>query len=216
MLNDSIHIKFCGLTTPEAVTQALQLNAAFAGFVYYPASPRHLDFPSAAALAALLPSSTASAVVLVNPTNDTLDTLLSTFRPTYLQLHGQETPERAAAIKARTGLPLIKALSIASPEDFAAARTFSGIADWLLYDAKAPENATLPGGNGLAFDWQWLKGVEHPSPWLLSGGLHAENIAEAIRTSGASAVDVSSGIESARGVKDLEKMQAFARAIHTA
>lgn len=208
--------KICGLSTPDAVAAAVAGGAAYAGFVFYPPSPRHLTPAQAAALAAGLPASVKSVAVLVDPTDDDLDTLLSHFRPAYLQLHGGESPDRVAVVKQKTGLPVIKAVPVAGASDLARAGDYSSVADMLLLDAKAPEGreSALPGGNGLRFDWDLIaQAPAFTRPWILSGGLDADNVSEAISVTRASLVDVSSGVEDRAGVKSPAKIKAFLAAV---
>jgi phosphoribosylanthranilate isomerase len=207
-------IKICGLTTPDAVAAVNDISADMAGLVFFPKSPRNVSVSDACALAGGLASSVQSVALLVDPVDHELDEIIGGVSPNMLQLHGGETPERVAQIKARTGLPVMKALAIAGADDLAKARQFEKVADWLLFDAKPPKSLAnaLPGGNGLVFDWTLLTGFESACPWMLSGGLDAGNVAEAVRISGARAVDVSSGVESEPGLKDPERIRAFAAA----
>jgi len=207
-------IKICGLTTPDAVAAVNDIGADMAGLVFFPKSPRNVSVSDACALAGGLASSVQSVALLVDPVDHELDEIIGGVSPNMLQLHGGETPERVAQIKARTGLPVMKALAIAGADDLAKARQFEKVADWLLFDAKPPKSLAnaLPGGNGLVFDWTLLTGFESACPWMLSGGLDAGNVAEAVRISGARAVDVSSGVESEPGLKDPERIRAFAAA----
>jgi len=207
-------IKICGLTTPDAVAAVNDIGADMAGLVFFPKSPRNVSVSDACALAGGLASSVQSVALLVDPVDHELDEIIGGVSPNMLQLHGGETPERVAQIKARTGLPVMKALAIAGADDLAKARQFEKVADWLLFDSKPPKSLAnaLPGGNGLVFDWTLLTGFESACPWMLSGGLDAGNVAEAVRISGARAVDVSSGVESEPGLKDPERIRAFAAA----
>lgn len=205
----AVFAKICGLTDPAAISAALAHGADMLGFVFYPPSPRNLAPEAAAKLLDLVPSGTDRVGVFVDPTNDHLDAVLGKARLDLIQLHGDETPERCRAITIYFGLPLIKAIKVSGPEDIEQAREYEDIVDWLMFDARAPKGAALPGGNGLPFDWTMLKGKGFKRPWLLSGGLTPENLAEAVRLSGANAVDVSSGVESAPGKKDPAKIRAF-------
>ena len=207
-------IKICGLTTPEAVAAVNEIRADMAGLVFFPKSPRNVSISDACALAGGLASSVQSVALVVDAPDHELDEIIGGVAPNMLQLHGAETPERVAQIRARTGLPVMKALAIAEAGDLTAARAYEKVADWLLFDAKPPKSLAnaLPGGNGLVFDWTLLTGFESACPWMLSGGLDADNVAEAARISGARAVDVSSGVESEPGLKDPDRIRAFAAA----
>lgn len=202
-------VKICGLKTAEAVDTAVRAGADMAGFVFFQKSPRHVTPAIANALAARVPAGIVKTALTVDATDEALIVITAAGAIDLLQLHGTETPERVREVKARFGLPVMKALPIAGPDDVAAARAFDGVADRLLFDAKPPKDATRPGGNALAFDWGLLKGTSWTVPWLLAGGLTPENVAEAIRAADAPGVDVSSGVESAPGVKDPDKIRAF-------
>ena len=205
-----IRVKICGLTAPEHVCAAVDAGAGYAGFVFFPKSPRHIDAGAAGELARLLPVGVAKVALTVNATDQELDNILSTVPLDMLQLHGKESPERVTQIRETFGLPVMKAVGVAEAEDLAAINLYSDVADQLLVDAKPPRNAELPGGNGLSFDWRVLAGREYwRKPWMLAGGLTPDNVAEAIRMTGARQVDVSSGVESAPGVKDAALIRAF-------
>lgn len=195
-------VKICGLTRPEHVAAAVEAGAAFVGFVFFPKSPRSLTPEAAATLALEVPPGVARVGLFVNPDDALLDAVLAVVPLDILQLHGSETPDRVAEIKARTGLPVMKAVGVAGPQDLDALWDYGLVADMLLVDAKAPKDAALPGGNGLAFDWRLLVGRKFLTPWMLAGGLTPDNVAEAVRLTGARIVDVSSGVESAPGEKD--------------
>ena len=205
----TVAVKICGLTDEAAVRAASV--ADYAGFVHYPASPRHLPLARAASLKKLLPASVASVAVLVDPDDALLTQVKSVLAPDYIQLHGKETPARVDAIRKSLGIKIIKAIAIRTSDDVASAMRYVACCDMLLFDAKPPQNM-LPGGNGLSFDWNLLGNREFPLPWMLSGGLNAENAGEAIRLSGARMVDVSSSLERAPGVKDPALIQAFVKA----
>jgi phosphoribosylanthranilate isomerase len=206
-------VKICGLNDDAAVAAAA--DADFAGFVFFPRSPRHVGLDQAAALAAALPARVRRVAVTVDADDAALDAIVATLAPDFVQLHGRETPARAAAIRARFGRGAIKALAIADRADLDAATAYAGAVDWLLFDAKPPARAdALPGGNAVSFDWTMLAGRRFALPWFLSGGLDAGNVAAAIAASGAAAVDVSSGVESAPGRKDPARIAAFLRAAH--
>lgn len=206
-----MRVKICGLTTPEAVQHAAAAGAAYVGFVFFPKSPRAIDVARAPALAAAVPAGVAKVALLVDPDDALIDTV-SALPIDMLQLHGHETPERVLAVKARTGLPVMKAIGIRDAGDLAQIPAYGAVADQLLVDAKPPRDAVLPGGNGLQFDWRLIAGRRWPVPWMLAGGLTADNVAEAIRLTGARQVDVSSGVESSPGVKDPALVRGFVQA----
>ena len=209
----SIAAKICGLSTPEAVTAAVTGGAAFVGFNFYPSSPRAVGPVEAAALCTLVRPGVRRVGVFVDADDDEIHGVVSAAPLDMLQLHGQESPERVAEAKARFLRPVIKAVAIAGPEDVLAASRYEGVADMLLFDAKPPRRPdALPGGNGLVFDWRLIAGRRWRLPWLLSGGLTSELLPEAVRVSGATAVDVSSGVEASPGHKDPDKIRAFLEA----
>jgi len=208
-LRASVTAKICGLSTPETLDAAIAGGASHVGFVFFPPSPRNLDFGQARALIARVPPHVGKVGVFVDPDEATLGAALAT-GITAAQLH-KTAPDRAAAI--RTRLPVWIAIAIKTRADLDRARAYHGAADRILYDAKTPDNAALPGGMGLRFDWKLLEGIPQPLPWALSGGLDAGNVAEAARTTGATLVDVSSGVESAPGIKDVAKIAAFLKAV---
>ncbi|MGK2910702.1 MAG: phosphoribosylanthranilate isomerase [Sphingobium sp.] len=204
--------KICGLSTPETLDAALKGGASHVGFVFFPKSPRHIDFDRAAGLVARVPTHVTSVAVMVDPNDEDLAQAVQS-GVNAIQLHGHETPERVAAIRARFGLPLWKAISVKIRADLENGRAYKGAADFLLYDAKTPDGAALPGGMGLRFDWTLLSGFQPPLPWGLSGGLDPDSVAEAIAITRAPLVDVSSGVESAPGIKDVDKIAAFCKAV---
>ena len=204
--------KICGLTTPETLDAAIAGGAAAVGFMFFLPSPRFLTFDWAAALAARLPSQVDRVGVFVDPDDDLVAEAVAFARLTALQLHGA-APDRTAAIRQRTGLPVWATVSVRTRADLDRAAAYQGAADRLFYDAKTPDGADRPGGMGVRFDWALLDGFRHPLPWLLGGGLDAGNVAEAIRRTGAPMVDVSSGVESAPGVKDVDRIAAFLQAV---
>ncbi|MEF9605939.1 phosphoribosylanthranilate isomerase, partial [Paracoccus sp. PXZ] len=181
----------------------------YVGFVFFPKSPRHVTPEAAAELAAQVPSGVAKVGLFVDPDDAALDAVLSRVPVDLIQLHGAETPARVAEVKARTGLPVMKAVGVADPQDLHVLWDYGLVADMLLIDAKPPKDAVLPGGNGLAFDWRLLAGRQILKPWLLAGGLTPENVHEAIRLTRPPGVDVSSGVESAPGMKDPERIRRF-------
>lgn len=205
--------KICGITDPADVPAALLAGASYLGFVFFPKSPRNLDLPSAAAMAGAVPPGIMKVALVVDPSDEALDLLTDRVPLDMLQLHGSESPERVREIKARTGLPVMKAIGVAGPDDLPRIDAYAEVADQLLIDAKPPKGADLPGGNGLAFDWSLIAGRTWSKPWMLAGGLTADNVAEAVRVSGARQVDVSSGVERAPGVKDADRIAAFGQAI---
>jgi phosphoribosylanthranilate isomerase len=205
-------IKICGLSTPDTIGAAVRAGATHLGFVHFAKSPRHVEADQLRALASTVPTHVERVAVLVDPTDETLAELAATKTLTALQLHGKESPERAAAIAKRFDLPVWKAISVKTRADIDAAKAYAGAADFLLFDAKTPDGAGLPGGMGLRFDWTLLRGVPISMPWGLSGGLGIDNVAEAIRITGAPMIDVSSGVESAPGIKSVDKIMAFCKA----
>ena len=202
--------KICGINSPAAAVAAAAGGAAHIGLVFYPPSPRAVAPEFAAELARLVPERVGRVGLFVDPTDDELQSVLSRVPLTLLQLHGRESPERIAAIKRRFGLKLMKAFGVAAPADLDAAAPYFGVADWLLFDAKPPSApGALPGGNARPFDWRMLSGRNWPLPWMLSGGLTAGTLAEAVRITGAPVVDVSSGVEDRPGVKNPDRIRAF-------
>lgn len=208
----NINVKICGLTDVADVPAAILAGARYLGFVFFEKSPRHLGLEQAAFMAAAVPEGICKVALTVNASDADLDALLSEVPIDMLQLHGNETPDRVTAVKARYGLPVMKAVGVAGPDDLAALDTYAAVADQILVDAKPPKDGVLPGGNGLTFDWRLIAGRRWPVPWMLAGGLVPENVGEAIAMTGALQVDVSSGVEAAPGAKDAAKMTAFCRA----
>ena len=205
-------VKICGITRPADLSAVAEAGARYAGFVFFPRSPRNLSVGDAAALAAEAPSGVARVGLFVSPDDAALDAVLDRVPLDIIQLHGSETPARVAEVKARTGLPVMKAVGISVPSDLDALWDYGLVADLLLVDAKAPPDAALPGGNGLSFDWRLLAGRRLLKPWMLAGGLTPANVAEAVRLTGASVVDVSSGVEAAPGQKDPALIRDFVMA----
>jgi phosphoribosylanthranilate isomerase len=209
-MSHDIRVKICGLRTDADLAAAASAGASYVGFVFYPKSPRNVSFREAAALAVDVPMGVAKVALVVNADDAFLDGLTAAVPLDMLQLHGSETPTRVAEVKARYGLPVMKAVGIADASDLAQIDAYAAVADQLLIDAKPPKNADLPGGNGLAFDWTLLAGRKYWTvPWMLAGGLTADNVAEAVRLTGATQVDVSSGVEGLVGVKDAGLISAF-------
>jgi phosphoribosylanthranilate isomerase len=207
-----VRVKICGLRTAADVAAVAAAGAAYGGFVFFARSPRNLSIPEAKALALEAPTGLAKVALVVDADDATLDSIVDQVPLDMLQLHGHETPERVAAVRSRYGLPVMKAMGVADEDDLAGLMEMSLAADQLLIDAKPPRDAALPGGNGLAFDWRLLVGRKWLRPWMLAGGLTPTNVAEAVRLTGARQVDVSSGVESAPGVKDHARIAAFVQA----
>ena len=207
-----IAAKICGLTTAEAVKTARDAGADMVGFVFYPPSPRAIDVDLAGALAELAGANVKAVGVFVDPDDDLLERAISGAGLDMVQLHGSESPARVAEVRRRFKLPVIKAIRVADAEDLTRAREFEPVADYLMFDAKPPAESLLPGGNGAAFDWSLLDGQSWQRPWILSGGLNADVLEDAVATSGAAAVDVSSGVETAPGAKAPKLIEAFLKA----
>jgi phosphoribosylanthranilate isomerase len=212
----SLEIKICGLTTPEAVDVALDAGADLVGFVFFPPSPRSLGFEAARALGARVRGRAKKVALSVDAADDYLAASIEALKPDMLQLHGKETPERVVAVRTRFGLPVMKALPIETRADLSPIRLYADVADRLIFDARPPREATRPGGLGKAFDWTLLAGINPGVPYLLSGGLDAGNVAEALRLTRAPGLDVSSGVERSPGDKDPDKVRAFIRAARAA
>ncbi|OYU39619.1 MAG: phosphoribosylanthranilate isomerase [Pseudorhodobacter sp. PARRP1] len=207
-----IRVKICGLRTLADVAAVAATKAAYAGFVFFPKSPRHLTIDQARELTLAAPLGLAKVALVVDADDTLLDAITEAMPLDMLQLHGHETPERVAEIRARYGLPVMKAIGVADEGDLADLLEYSLAADQILVDAKPPKNATLPGGNGLTFDWRLVAQRRWLKPWMLAGGLTPQNVAEAIRLTNARQVDVSSGVESAPGAKDPMKIRMFVEA----
>ena len=204
-----VRAKLCGLTTRDDIDAAAKAGAAYVGLVFFEKSPRNVTVETARGLALHVPVGLAKVALVVNADDAALDRITASVPLDMLQLHGTESPERVAAVKARYGLPVMKALGIASRDDVARAQLYSGVADQLLLDAKPAQGEALPGGNGLSFDWRLLEGENWSVPWMLAGGLTPDNVAEAVRCCAAQQVDVSSGIETAPGQKSAALMTKF-------
>lgn len=207
-----IRVKICGLRTVADVAAVAAAGAAYAGFNFFPKSPRYVTVDEARTLALQAPEGLCKVALVVDAEDAVLDAIVGAVPLDMLQLHGHESPERVAEVKARFGLPVMKVIGVAGEADLAALTEYSLVADQILIDAKPPKDAVLPGGNGLTFDWRLLVGRKWLRPWMLAGGLTAGNVAEAIRLTGARQVDVASGVESAPGVKDAARIAAFVRA----
>lgn len=209
-----VTVKICGITTPEAVEAAVQAGAAFGGLVFHPGSPRNLDMARAAGLAAQMRGRLKLVTLLADPSDEQVGAVARAIAPDFLQLHGSESARRVAYLRGKFDIPVIKALPVAEAQDLAAAAEYESVADMLMFDAKAPKGATRPGGHGAAFDWKLLAGKSFAKPWFLAGGLDPDNVARAIELSGAKFVDVSSGVESAPGIKDTARIRSFIHAIN--
>ena len=204
-----VSVKICGLATVDDVRACADAGANYMGLVFFEKSPRNITLPAARKLALAAPLGLAKVALVVNPSDAELDAITGTVPLDMLQLHGRETPERVAEVKARYGLPVMKAVGIADGDDLPKLESYFGVADQILVDAKPPEGGELPGGNGLSFDWRLVAGRRWPCPWMLAGGLTPENVAEAVKMTGAKQVDVSSGVEDAPGQKNAELIQKF-------
>ncbi len=208
----SVEVKICGLKTPAALEAALAGGADYVGLVFFPPSPRNVALETAAALAAKARGRARIVALTVDPDNALLDAIVAAAAPDLIQLHGDETPERVAEIRGRWGRRIIKAVPVETAGDVQEARRYQAVADLVLFDARAPATSTRPGGNGAPFDWRSLLGLEDGLPFVLSGGLTPDNVADAIRLTGAAVVDVSSGVESRPGEKDPDLIRRFLRA----
>lgn len=211
-----IRTKICGLSDPATLRSAIDAGATYVGFVFFAKSPRNLTVEDAADLAVEVPAGVAKVALVVDPDDALLDRIAAEVAIDMWQLHGHETPERVAEIKERYGLPVMKAVGVAESEDLAQLDIYGQVADQILVDAKPPKTSALPGGNGLSFDWRLIAGRRWPVPWMLAGGLTPDNVAEAVRMTGAQQVDVSSGVETAPGVKDIQMINSFLAATQAA
>ncbi|WP_420818658.1 phosphoribosylanthranilate isomerase [Paramylibacter kogurei] len=207
-----MRVKICGLSNVETLNAAVTAGAAYVGFVFFTKSPRHVLVEQARTLAQTVPVGICKVALTVNADDAFLDEMLESVPIDMLQLHGSETPDRVADLRTRYGLPIMKAVGIADADDLPAIADYAQVVDQLLIDAKPPKNADLPGGNGLAFDWRLIAGRRWAVPWMLAGGLRPDNVAEAIRLTGAQQVDVSSGVETTPGIKDEKMIAEFIRA----
>lgn len=208
-----IAVKICGLSRPEHVSAAAEAGAAYVGYVFFPKSPRNVSLDTARALAVGTAPGVAKVALVVNADDAFLDALTAQVPLDMLQLHGSESPERVAAVKARYGLPVMKAVGIAGPDDLAALDAYGRVADQILVDTKAPKGADRPGGNGATFDWSLIAGRRWPVPWMLAGGLTTGNVADAVRATGARQIDLSSAVETAPGQKDAGLIRDFMAAV---
>lgn len=209
-----VKVKICGVRTPAIIEEAAKSGADFIGLVLFAKSPRFVELEEARVLAAIARGKIGTVAVMVDPDDELIACVVDRVRPDLLQLHGSETPERVSVIKALSGLPVIKAVPVAGPADVSHAGDYAGSADYILFDAKASQDALLPGGNGIPFDWQALAAAK--PPFALSGGLNPDNVGEAIRLTGATLVDVSSGVERAPGEKDAGLVARFIHAAKSA
>lgn len=212
----STRVKICGLKTEETLTAAVAAGAMYLGFNFFPTSPRYVEPAQARELAIEVPVGIAKVALTVDASDDRLDEIVETVPLDFLQLQGGETPERVALLRERYGLPIMKAVGIRDAEDIPRLALFEDVVDQLLVDAKPPKGGKLPGGNGVSFDWRLIAGRQWRKPWMLAGGLTAENVGQAIALTGARQVDVASGVETAPGVKDADKMAAFVKAAQAA
>ena len=209
-----IRVKICGLTRPEDVAAVAAAGAQYAGFVFFEKSPRNVNIETARALALEAPVGLAKVALVVDADDAELDAIVGAVPLDMLQLHGHESPERVSEVRARYGLPVMKAVGVAEVEDMAQIALYEEVADQLLIDAKPPKGADLPGGNGLAFDWRLLSGRKYwRKPWMLAGGLTPQNVRQAAQMTGARQVDVSSGVEAGAGVKDARRIAEFVAAL---
>ena len=209
-------IKICGLSTPETLAVALDEGAAMVGFIFFPKSPRNVTPELAATMRKAAIGRAEAVAVTVDANDSALDTIVTTMQPDWLQLHGHETPDRVRDVKAQYGLPVMKAFSVREAGDLNAIRPYLGIADRMLFDAKAPKGSELPGGNGVSFDWNLLAALDPGLDYMLSGGLNAGNVREALAITKAPGLDVSSGVESAPGIKDTGLIREFFAAVKDA
>lgn len=211
-----LDIKICGLKTQEAVLRAVERGASHIGFIFFEKSPRNIEPDLAGRLADLIRGRAKIVAVTVNADDDNLDEIVHLLKPDILQLHGSETPEQVLRTKALYALPVMKAFAIREAQDFDRIDPYIGIADRFLFDAKAPAGSELPGGNGVSFDWTLLRSLDAGIDYMLSGGLNKDNIAEALKETGARGIDISSGVEGAPGIKDLSLIDAFFDAVRDA
>jgi phosphoribosylanthranilate isomerase len=207
-----VRVKICGVRTVTEVAAVATAGAAYVGFNFFPKSPRLVSIGAARAAALAAPPGLAKVALVVDADDATLDAIVAAVPLDMLQLHGRETPARVAEIRARHGLPVMKAAGLGGPDDLPALAAFEVVADQILVDAKPPKGSVLPGGNGVAFDWRLIAGRRWTKPWMLAGGLTSQNVAEAVRLTGARQVDVASGVEASPGVKDAALIRAFVAA----
>ena len=214
-MSNPVRVKICGITSQQLMRDVGNAGAQYAGLVFFEKSPRNLSLDKARSISLAAPTGLAKVALVVNPSDRFLDSLTTTVPLDMIQLHGSETPQRVSEIKQKTGLPVMKAIGVAEQDDLKKLDVYATVADQLLVDAKPAKDAILPGGNGSAFDWSLLQGRRWTGPWMLAGGLNPENVAQAIATTGAQQIDVSSGVEIRPGEKDKQKINAFVRAAQT-
>ena len=207
-----MRVKICGLTTLDTLSGAINAGAAYVGFVFYEKSPRHLSIEKASQMAKAVPEGICKTALVVDPTDNDLDLLLDKIPVDMIQLHGHESAERVSEVKDKFGLPVMKAVGISDESDLTHLNEYSRISDQILVDAKPSKNSILPGGNGLSFDWRLLAGRRWATPWMLAGGLNPDNLLEAAKLTGATQFDVSSGVETSSGVKDIKLISDFIQA----
>jgi len=207
-----MRVKICGLTTLDTLSGAINAGAAYVGFVFYEKSPRHLSIEKASQMAKAVPEGICKTALVVDPTDNDLDLLLDKIPVDMIQLHGHESAERVSEVKDKFGLPVMKAVGISDESDLIYLNEYSRISDQILVDAKPSKNSILPGGNGLSFDWRLLAGRRWATPWMLAGGLNPDNLIEAAKLTGATQFDVSSGVETSSGVKDIKLISDFIQA----
>ena len=212
----ALTVKICGLKTPEALEVALESGADLTGFVFFPPSPRNVVLPAARRLGAQVNNRAGKVALTVDASDEFLASIVDALKPDMIQLHGSEPPERVHVVRSRFGLPVIKALPIAQRDDLSPIRLYANVADRILFDARAPQDATRPGGHGRVFDWTLLRGIDPKINFMLSGGLDPTNVAQALAITNAPGVDVSSGVERKPGEKDLDKIRAFILAARNA
>ena len=213
-MKQDLEIKICGLSTNESIDAVIAGGASHMGLIFFEKSPRHVSIEQAKALSQHAGNRILKVAVTVNAQNDYLENIVSCMKPDILQLHGHESVDRIQELKQHFALPIMKAFAISEVSDFEKVKPYIGIADKFLFDAKPPKGSDLPGGNGVAFDWEIMDALPKDVPYMLSGGLDASNICEALKRSGAKAVDISSGVESAAGVKDIKLIEEFLVACH--
>jgi len=205
----TIAVKICGLTTAETVSAAVDAGARYVGFVHFPKSPRHVEPHEIQQLAGAVTDGVCKVALTVDADDATLDTLLAVAPIDMIQLHGHESPERVAEVRQRTGLPVMKAIGVADAADLDQIPSYARVSDQILIDAKPPKNSAIPGGNGLSFDWRLIEGRRWALPWMLAGGLDAHTVADGVSLTGATQVDVSSGVEAERGLKNPNLIREF-------
>lgn len=210
-----ISVKICGLSDTASIDAVIKAGADMAGFIFFEKSPRHIDFDTARLFSSHIGERIKKVAVSVDADDDLLDTIVAALKPDFLQFHGSESAERVSQIRQNHNLPIIKSISISGKDDLLKVEAYEGIADYFLFDAKPPAGSELPGGNAVGFNWKLLSDFDSATPWFLAGGLNADNVTEAILASGTSAIDVSSGVEDAPGVKSIAKIGALVKTVRT-